>query len=142
MSMSYRLTPISLSLATDVTHRCWLHRSRDEHLIGVIELTKPDSELTWNDIEYCRRRIEELSVMPFPDCINALVIDLQSFSPQVDQEFMMLAWRLQEEECPIRLVVNSDQFDDYLGVFDPIIVATDVHEAVKEIRQSLDMLVH
>lgn len=140
--MSYRLTPISLSLATDVTHRCWLHRSRDEHLIGVIELTKPDSELTWNDIEYCRRRIEELSVMPFPDCINALVIDLQSFSPQVDQEFMMLAWRLQEEECPIRLVVNSDQFDDYLGVFDPIIVATDVHEAVKEIRQSLDMLVH
>lgn len=140
--MSFRLTPISLSLATDVTHRCWLHRSRDEHLIGVIELTKPDSELTWNDIEYCRRRIEELSVMPFPDCINALVIDLQSFSPQVDQEFMMLAWRLQEEECPIRLVVNSDQFDDYLGVFDPIIVATDVHEAVKEIRQSLDMLVH
>lgn len=140
--MSYRLTPISLSLATDVTHRCWLHRSRDEHLIGVIELTKPDSELTWNDIEYCRRRIEELSVMPFPDCINALVIDLQSFSPQVDQEFMMLAWRLQEEECPIRLVVNPDQFDDYLGVFDPIIVATDVHEAVKEIRQSLDMLVH
>lgn len=140
--MSYRLTPISLSLATDVTHRCCLHRSRDEHLIGVIELTKPDSELTWSDIEYCRRRIEELSVMPFPDCINALVIDLQSFSPQVDQEFMMLAWRLQEEECPIRLVVNSDQFDDYLGVFDPIIVATDVHEAVKEIRQSLDMLVH
>ena len=140
--MSFRLTPISLSLATDVTHRCWLHRSRDEHLIGVIELTKPDSELTWNDIEYCRRRIEELSVMPFPDCINALVIDLQSFSPQVDQEFMMLAWRLQEEECPIRLVVNPDQFDDYLGVFDPIIVATDVHEAVKEIRQSLDMLVH
>lgn len=140
--MSYRLTPISLSLATDVTHRCWLHRSRDEHLIGVIELTKPDSELTWCDIEYCRRRIEELSVMPFSDCINALVIDLQSFSPQVDQEFMMLAWRLQEEECPIRLVVNSDQFDDYLGVFDPIIVATDVHEAVKEIRQSLDMLVH
>lgn len=140
--MSFRLTPISLSLATDVTHRCWLHRSRDEHLIGVIELTKPDSELTWSDIEYCRRRIEELSVMPFPDCINALVIDLQSFSPQVDQEFMMLAWRLQEEECPIRLVVNSDQFDDYLGVFDPIIVATDVHEAVKEIRQSLDMLVH
>lgn len=140
--MSFRLTPISLSLATDVTHRCCLHRSRDEHLIGVIELTKPDSELTWSDIEYCRRRIEELSVMPFPDCINALVIDLQSFSPQVDQEFMMLAWRLQEEECPIRLVVNSDQFDDYLGVFDPIIVATDVHEAVKEIRQSLDMLVH
>lgn len=140
--MSFRFTPISLSLATDVTHRCCLHRSRDEHLIGVIELTKPDSELTWSDIEYCRRRIEELSVMPFPDCINALVIDLQSFSPQVDQEFMMLAWRLQEEECPIRLVVNSDQFDDYLGVFDPIIVATDVHEAVKEIRQSLDMLVH
>ena len=140
--MSFRLTPISLSLATDVTHRCWLHRSRDEHLIGVIELTKPDSELTWNDIEYCRRRIEELSVMPFPDCINALVIDLQSFSSQVDQEFLMLAWRLQEEECPIRLVVNPDQFDDYLGVFDPIIVATDVHEAVKEIRQSLDMLAH
>lgn len=140
--MSFRLTPISLSLATDVTHRCWLHRSRDEHLIGVIELTKPDSELTWNDIEYCRRRIEELSVMPFPDCINALVIDLQSFSSQVDQEFLMLAWRLQEEECPIRLVVNPDQFDDYLGVFDPIIVATDVHEAVKEIRQSLDMLMH
>lgn len=140
--MSFLFTPISLSLATDVTHRCCLHRSRDEHLIGVIELTKPDSELTWSDIEYCRRRIEELSVMPFPDCINALVIDLQSFSPQVDQEFMMLAWRLQEEECPIRLVVNSDQFDDYLGVFDPIIVATDVHEAVKEIRQSLDMLVH
>ena len=140
--MSFRLTPISLSLATDVTHRCWLHRSRDEHLIGVIELTKPDSELTWNDIEYCRRRIEELSVMPFPDCINALVIDLQSFSPQVDQEFMMLAWRLQEEECPIRLVVNPDQFDDYLGVFDPIIVATDVHEAVREIRQALDMFVH
>ena len=140
--MSFRLTPISLSLATDVTHRCWLHRSRDEHLIGIIEFTKPDSELSWNDIEYCRRRVEEFSVMPFPDCINALVIDLQSFSSQVDQEFLMLAWRLQEEECPIRLVVNPDQFDDYLGVFDPIIVATDVHEAVKEIRQSLDMLVH
>ena len=30
--------------------------------------------------------------------------------------------------------------DEY--VFDPIIVATDVHDAVREIRQALDMFVH
>lgn len=140
--MSFLFTPISLSLATDVSHRCWLHRSRDEHLIGIIELTKPDSELSWNDIEYCRRRVEEFSVMPFPDCINALVIDLQSFIPEVDQEFMLLAWRLQEEDCPIRLVVTAEQFEHYASIFDPILLSTDVHDAVREIRQSLDMFVH
>lgn len=140
--MAYRLIPISLSLATDVTHQCWLHRTRDQYLIGVIKINKPDSEFTWGDVEYCRRRIEEFSVMPFPECVNAMVIDIQDFHPFIDNEMVLTPWRLQEEDCPIRLIVNPDQVDAYAGIFDATWLSTDTTTAIKEIRQFMDMFVH
>ncbi|HBG82811.1 MAG TPA: hypothetical protein DDX00_03345, partial [Acinetobacter radioresistens] len=70
--MAYRLQRTSLDLDTDVTHQCYLHHTRDLHLIGIIEFSKPSYVLKWGDLEYFRRRTEEFSVMPFPDCVNAM----------------------------------------------------------------------
>lgn len=140
--MAYRLVPVSLALATDVTHQCWLHRTRDQHLIGVIKLSKPESEFTWGDVEYCRRRIEEFSLMPFPECINAIIIDIQDFHAFIDHDTVLTPWRLQDEECPIRIIVNQDQIDAYVGIFEPTWLSPDVDTAIKEIREFMDMFVH
>lgn len=140
--MAYRLIPVSLSLATDVSHQCWLHRTRDQHLIGIIKFNKPASEFTWTDVEYCRRRIEEFSLMPFPECINAMIIDIQDFHAFIDNEMLLTPWRLQDEECPIRIIVKQDQLNAYAGIFEATWLNTDVDTAIREIREFMDMFVH
>lgn len=140
--MTYKRIPVSLSLATDVTHQCWIHRTRDSHLIGIIELKKPDTDLTWGDIEYCRRRVEELSVMPFPECISAIIIDIQNFGAFIDNDIALLPWRMQEEDCPIRMVVKTELFEMYTAIFEATWLCTDLDLAIREIREFMDMFVH
>lgn len=140
--MTYRQLKVDLDLDTDVSHQCTLHHTRDQHLIGIVEFTKNSYVLKWGDLEYFRRRTEEFSVMPFPECIHAMVIDIRNVAPFLDNEVPIIPWRLLEEECPIRLVVPQDRLDHYAGVFEPTWLTTDVEIAIQEIRQSVDMFVH
>ncbi|WP_046205776.1 hypothetical protein [Acinetobacter radioresistens] len=140
--MAYRLQCTSLDLDTDVTHQCYLHHTRDLHLIGIIEFSKPSYVLKWGDLEYFRRRTEEFSVMPFPDCVNAMIIDIRNISAFLDQEVPIIPWRLLEEDCPIRLVVPQDRIEHYSGIFEPTWLSSDVDSAIQEIREFVDMFVH
>jgi len=140
--MAYRLQRTSLDLDTDVTHQCYLHHTRDLHLIGIIEFSKPSYVLKWGDLEYFRRRTEEFSLMPFPDCVNAMIIDIRNISAFLDQEVPIIPWRLLEEDCPIRLVVPQDRIEHYSGIFEPTWLSSDVDSAIQEIREFVDMFVH
>lgn len=140
--MAYRLQRTSLDLDTDVTHQCYLHHTRDLHLIGIIEFSKPSYVLKWGDLEYFRRRTEEFSVIPFPDCVNAMIIDIRNISAFLDQEVPIIPWRLLEEDCPIRLVVPQDRIEHYSGIFEPTWLSSDVDSAIQEIREFVDMFVH
>lgn len=140
--MSYRLSSVSLDLETDVTHQCYLHRTRDQHLIGVIEFTKPTYAFKWGDLEYFRRRTEELSVMPFPECIHAMIIDIRNIAPFIDQEVPIVPWRLIEEDCPVRLVVPLERIELYAGFIEPTWLASDVDTAIAEIRSAMDAFAH
>ena len=140
--MAYRLQRTSLDLDTDVTHQCYLHHTRDLHLIGIIEFSKPSYVLKWGDLEYFRRRTEEFSVMPFPDCVNAMIIDIRNISAFLDQEVPIIPWRLLEEDCPIRLVVPQDRIEHYSGIFEPTWLSSDVDSEIQEIREFVDMFVH
>ena len=140
--MSYSLNQVSLDLETDVSHQCFIHKTRDEHLIGIIEFTKPSYVLKWGDFEYFRRRTEEFSVMPFPDCINAMIIDVRDVAPFLDNEVPIIPWRLLEEECPIRLVVPQERLDHYTGLFEPTWLTTDLDATIAELREFMDMFVH
>ena len=140
--MAYRQQSVTLDLDTDVTHQCCLHYTRDEHLIGIIEFNKPSYVLKWGDLEYFRRRTEEFSVMPFPECINAMVIDIRNIAPFLDNEVPIIPWRLLEEECPIRLVVPQDRLEHYSGFFEPTWLTADVETPIQEIREYIDMFDH
>ena len=140
--MAYQQNPVTLELDTDVTHECSLHHTRDQHLIGIIRFIKPSYQLKWGDIEYFRRRTEEFSVMPFPDCINAMIVDIRDVQCYLDNEIPILPWRLLEEDCPVRLVVPPERLDHYIGSFEPTWLVTDVDTAIKEIRDFMDMFVH
>lgn len=140
--MSYSQQRVSLDLDTDVSHQCFLHRTRDEYLIGIIEFSKPSYVLKWGDLEYFRRRTEEFSVIPLPDCINAMIVDIRHVNPFLDNEVPILPWRLIEEECPIRLVVPPERLDYYAGFFEATWLNTDIDSAIQEIRDFMDMLVH
>ena len=140
--MAYRQQSVSLDLETDVTHQCSLHYTRDQHLIGIIEFNKPSFILTWGDLEFFRRRTDELSVMPFPDCINAMVIDIRNFTAVLAMEVPIIPWRLLEEECPVRIVVPQERLDHYAGFFEPTWLTTDMDSAIQEIREYMDMFVH
>ena len=140
--MAYRQQSVTLDLDTDVTHQCGLHYTRDEHLIGIIEFNKPSHILKWGDLEYFRRRTEELSVMPFPECIDAMVIDIRNIVPFLDNEVPIIPWRLLEEDCPIRLVVPQERIEHYAGLFEPTWLTGDVETAIQEIREFIDMFVH
>jgi hypothetical protein len=140
--MAYRQQSVSLDLDTDVTHQCSLHYTRDQNLIGIIEFSKPTYILKWGDLEYFRRRTDELSVMPFPECINAMIIDIRNISAFLDAEVPIIPWRLLEEECPIRLIVPQDRIDHYAGFFEPTWLSTDIDSAILELRESMDMFVH
>ena len=140
--MAYRQQSVSLDLDTDVTHQCALHYTRDGHLIGIIEFSKPSYLLKWGDLEYFRRRTEEFSVMPFPDCVNAMIIDIRNIAAFLDNEVPILPWRLLEEECPVRLVVPQERLEHYAGFFEPTWLSSDVDSAIQEIREYMDMFVH
>ena len=140
--MYYSQQSVSLDLDTDVTHQCFLHHTRDEHLIGIIEFNKPSYILKLGDLEYFRRRTEEFSVMPLPDCVNAMIIDIRNVQPFLDNEVPILPWRLLEEDCPVRLVVPQDRLEHYIGIFEPTWLNTDVDTAIQEIREFMDMFVH
>ena len=140
--MIYNQQSVSLDLDTDVTHQCFLHHTRDEHLIGILAFNKPSVQLKWGDLEYFRRRTEELSVMPLPDCINAMIIDIRNVQALLDVEVPILPWRLLEEECPVRLVVPQQHLEYYAGLFEPTWLSTDVDNAIQEIREFMDMFVH
>lgn len=140
--MSYRQQNVTLDLDTDVTHQCTLHHTRDEHLIGIIEFSKPSFSIKWGDLEYFRRRTEEFSVMPFPDCVNAMIIDIRNVNAFLDNEVPVIPWRLLEEECPIRLIVPHERLAHYIGVFEPTWINTDLDSAISELREFMDMFVH
>ncbi|AXY60846.1 MULTISPECIES: hypothetical protein [Acinetobacter] len=140
--MAYRQQNVSLDIDTDVTHQCSLHYTRDLHLIGVLEFTKPSYVLKWGDLEYFRRRTEEFSVMPFPECINAMIIDIRNVTAFLDNEVPILPWRMLEEECPVRLIVPQERLDHYCGFFEPTWLNTDLETAIHELRESMDMFVH
>ena len=140
--MAYRQQSVTLDLDTDVTHQCHLHYTGDQHLIGIIEFSKPSYILKWGDLEFFRRRTEEFSVMPFPECINAMIIDIRNVQAFLDNETPIIPWRLLEEECPVRLVVPQDRLDDYIGLFEPTWLTTDIETAISEIREYMDMFVH
>ncbi|QIO06709.1 hypothetical protein [Acinetobacter shaoyimingii] len=140
--MAYLRQSVSLDLDTDVTHQCHLHKTRDGHSIGIIEFSKPSYILKWGDLEYFRRRTEEFSVMPLPECINAMIIDIRNIVAFLDNEVPIIPWRLLEEECPIRLVVPQDRLEYYAGLFEPTWLTSDVETAIQEIRQFMDMFVH
>ena len=140
--MSYRQQNVTLDLDTDVTHQCTLHHTRDEHLIGIIEFSKPSFSIKWGDLEYFRRRTEEFSVMPFPDCVNAMIIDIRNVNAFLANEVPIIPWRLLEEECPIRLIVPHERLAHYIGVFEPTWINTDLDSAISELREFMDMFVH
>ena len=140
--MAYRQQSVTLDLDTDVTHQCHLHYTRDQHLIGIIEFSKPSYILKWGDLEFFRRRTEEFSVMPFPECVNAMIIDIQNVQAFLDNETPIIPWRLLEEECPVCLVVPQDRLDHYIGLFEPTWLTTDIETAISEIREYMDMFVH
>lgn len=140
--MAYRQQSVALDLDTDVTHQCSLHYTRDQHLIGIIEFSKPSYVLKWGDLEYFRRRTDEFSVMPFPECINAMIIDIRNIDAFLDGEVPIIPWRLLEEECPIRLVVPQDRLDHYAGIFEATWLSSDIETAILEIREFMDMFVH
>ncbi|GAB3047487.1 hypothetical protein GCM10027155_11560 [Acinetobacter apis] len=140
--MVYKLQPISLDLKTDITHQCYVHHTRDQHLIGVIEFHKNNYTFSWEDLEYLRRRTEEFSVMPLPDCISAMVIDIRNIAPFIDQDTPIVPWRLVDEECLIRIVVPADRLEFYTGFFEPTWLTSDMDTALSEIRKFMDMFVH
>ena len=140
--MAYRQQSVTLDLDTDVTHQCHLHYTRDQHLIGIIEFSKPSYILKWGDLEFFRRRTEEFSVMPFPECVNAMIIVIRNVQAFLDNETPIIPWRLLEEECPVRLVVPQDRLDHYIGLFEPTWLTTDIETAISEIREYMDMFVH
>ena len=140
--MAYRQQSVTLDLDTDVTHQCHLHYTRDQHLIGIIEFSKPSYILKWGDLEFFRRRTEEFSVMPFPECVNAMIIDIRNVQAFLDNETPIIPWPLLEEECPVRLVVPQDRLDHYIGLFEPTWLTTDIETAISEIREYMDMFVH
>ncbi|ESK40685.1 hypothetical protein P256_01140 [Acinetobacter nectaris CIP 110549] len=140
--MPYKLQAVSLDLTTDVTHECYLHYTRDQHMIGVMKFYKEGYQLKWEDLEYIRRRTEEFSVMPYPDCIVAMIVDIRDVAPFIDQDVPIIPWRLVDEECPIRIVVPQDRLEFYSGFFEPTWLTSSIDTALSEIRTFMDMFVH
>lgn len=140
--MTYQRHSISLELDSDVSHQCYLHHTRDDHLIGILEFQKPSEQLHWTDLEYFRRRSDEFSVMPMPDCINAMIIDLRDVVPFLDQDVPVIPWRLIEDDCPVRVVIPVERLAYYSGIYDPTWLCHDVESAIAELREFMDMFVH
>lgn len=140
--MPYTTTPVSLKLASHITHECSIHTTRDGHIIGIISFQSDQPYLTWHDFEYLRRRTDEFSMMAFPDFIAALVIDLQGLQPLLRADAPIVPWRIIDEECPVRILVNAEQRAHYSGVFEPAWLAWDLQSTLKDMRDFFDMNYH
>ena len=75
--MSYSQQSVSLDLDTDVTHQCFLHHTRDEHLIGIIEFNKPSYIL---QERIFRRRTEEFPLCLYP-IVKCTITDIRNVQP-------------------------------------------------------------
>ncbi len=138
--MPHRIEPVTLEVETPVRYKTWLHTTRDYHLIGVIAFSAPETRLTaeWDDLEYIRRRADEFSIIGFPEFLAGMVIDIRDLPFLLDAEAPIFPWRMMEEECPIRVLVSSDQRAHYSGVFEPAWLAWDLDSCISDIRTLLD----
>lgn len=140
--MPYSTTPVSLEIPTTITHQCRLHTSRDGHLIGIIAFESGSTTLNWQDLEYIRRRCEELSLMAFPDFIAAFIVDLRDLAALLDGDAPILPWRIAEDDCPVRVLVSDEQRAHYSAVLEPAWLAWDLDATIKDMREFLDMDYH
>lgn len=140
--MPYQINPVSLDLSSSFTHQCSLHTTRDGHLVGIISFKSEQERLTWYDYEYLRRRTDEFSLMTFPDYIAALIIDLREVHALLTAEAPIIPWRLSEEDCPVRILVASEQRAHYSSVFEPAWLAWDLQSTIKDMREFFDMHLH
>lgn len=140
--MPYSITPVSLELRSTITHQCSLHTTRDGHVIGIIAFEGNAPELNWHDLEYMRRRCEEFSLMAFPDYIAGFIIDLRHLTALLDVEAPIIPWRISEDECPIRVLVGSEQRDYYSSTFEPAWLAWDLQATLKDMRDFFDTSFH
>ncbi len=138
--MPHRLEPITLEVETLVTYKSWLHTTRDYHLIGVIAFAAPETHIKaeWDDVEYIRRRTDEFSIIGFPEFLAGMVLDLRDLSFLLDADAPIFPWRMMEEECPIRVIVNHAQRAHYSAVFEPAWLAWDLDSGIADIRGLLD----
>lgn len=138
--MPHHLEPITLEVETPVTYKSWLHTTRDYHLVGVIAFAAPETHLAgaWDDIEYIRRRTDEFSIIGFPEFLSAMVLDLRDLPFLLDADAPVFPWRMMEEECPIRVLVNHDHRAHYSSVFEPAWLAWDLDSCIADIRSLLD----
>lgn len=140
--MPYSTTPVSLDIPSTLRHQCSLHTSRDGHLVGIIAFEGQSPNLTWQDLEYMRRRCEELSLMAFPDYIAAFIVDLRGLVALLDGDSPILPWRIAEDECPVRVIVSNAQRAHYSSVLEPAWLAWDLDATLKDIREFLDTNYH
>lgn len=140
--MPYQINPVSLDLSSSLTHQCSLHTTRDGHLVGIISFKSDQPQLNWHDYEYLRRRTDEFSLMTFPDYIAALIIDLRDVQAWLTAEAPIIPWRLSEEDCPVRILVGSEQRAHYSSVFEPAWLAWDLQSTIKDMREFFDMHLH
>jgi hypothetical protein len=143
-AMPFTIEQVSLELDTPVTYKTWLHTTRDYHLIGMIAFSAPDSRkiARWDDLEYMRRRTDEFSIIGFPEFLSAMIIDLSNLPFLVDGEAPIFPWRMLEENCPIRILVNADQRAHYSSVFEPAWLDWDREQSLRDIRNVLDKRLH
>jgi hypothetical protein len=138
--MPHRLEPITLEVETSVTYKSWLHTTRDYHLVGVIAFAAPEKhvKVEWDDIEYIRRRTDEFSIIGFPEFLSAMILDLRDVPFLLDADAPVFPWRMMEDECPIRVLVNHTQRAHYSSVFEPAWLAWDLDSCLADIRSLLD----
>ncbi len=138
--MPHRIEPVTLEVETPVTYKSWLHTTRDYHLVGVISFAAPETHLKaeWDDLEFIRRRTDEFSIIGFPDFLAAMVLDLRGLSFLLDADAPIFPWRMLEEECPIRVLVNREQQAHYSSVFEPAWLSWDLDSSLADIRSILD----
>jgi hypothetical protein len=138
--MPHRLEPITLEVETLVTYKSWLHTTRDYHLVGIIAFAAPETHVKgeWDDIEYIRRRTDEFSIIGFPEFLSAMILDLRDVPFVLDADAPVFPWRMMEDECPIRVLVNHTHRAHYSSVFEPAWLAWDLDSCLADIRSILD----
>ena len=138
--MPLNIEPVSLALDTQVTVQTWIHHTRDYHLVGIIAFSAPASQrqATWEDLEFMRRRVDEFAIVGFPDPLAAMVLDLRRLPMTFDGDAPILPWRLLEEGCPVRLLIDRCQHAHYSSVIEPAWLEYDLEHTLEDIRAVLD----